>query len=83
MLSQLGGTKGKGIDSWVYHCGSDAEIASLFVTLRDLGIPFQGAEGGWPPAEIFALLREKGLLHGSFQEAVFGGPKAGWTVRER
>lgn len=83
MLSHLGGERGKGVKTWVYRCGSDHEIASLFATLRDLGVPFQGAASGWPPAEIFALLREKGLLRGPFQEALFGGPKAGWTVRGR
>ena len=83
MLSDLGGHCGRGKGQWLYECGDDRQVASLFAALRDLDVPFQGAESGWPPAEVFALFRERGLLQGPFLEAVCCGPKAGWSVRER
>ncbi len=82
-LAALGGRDLGREGQWAYAYGDEAELTRLFAALRDIGVPFQGGESGWPPAELFAVLREKGTLQGSFLEAVFGGPSHGWTVRQR
>lgn len=82
LLLSLGG-KASGDGLYVYQCGNDLDMAILFEKLRDHGVAFQGGQSGWPPAAIFVRLREKGLLRDPFQEAVFGGPKRGWILREK
>jgi hypothetical protein len=52
------------------------ELARVLAALRDLGIAFLGSTHGWPPAEVFADLRDKGLVSGAFDEIVFAGPDA-------
>ena len=55
---------------------------ALMQALRDHDIAFAGGSHGWPPAEVFADLRERGLVHGDFDELVFG--HAGTvTIRRR
>src|SRR5690606_4131528 len=54
---------------------SAGQLPALFGTLRDLGVGFAGGTHGWPPAEIFAELREKSLVEGPFDEVVFSGPE--------
>jgi hypothetical protein len=83
ILSKLGGRKTNKQSQWTYDSLDDNHLASLLAALRDAGVPFEGGSGGWPPAEVFAHLRERGLLQGRFLEAVFRGPKLGWIVRER
>ena len=82
ILLTLGGREGRD-GLYVYQCGNDLDMASLFQKLRDHGVAFQGGQSGWPPAAIFTRFREKGLLQGPFQEAVFGGHKRGWILREK
>jgi len=82
MLLPLGGHESKE-GFWVCECRDETDMAALFGKLRDNGVAFQGGQSGWPPAAIFTLLRGKGSIQGPFQEAVFGGPKAGWIIRER
>lgn len=48
--------------------------AALLQLLRDHGIAFGGATDGWPPAEVFADMRERGLVQGNFDEITFSGP---------
>ena len=83
ILSKLGGRQSKKQSQWTYHPPDNNHLASLLGALRDAGVPFEGGAGGWPPAEVFAHLRQRGLLQGRFLEAVFRGPKLGWIVRER
>lgn len=47
---------------------------ALLQLLRDHGIAFGGATSGWSPAEIFADLRQRGLVQGDFEEISFAGP---------
>lgn len=56
--------------------------AALLQTLRDQGVAFAGGAHGWTPAEVFADMRERGLLHGAFDEVVFNRPGA-VTIRSR
>jgi hypothetical protein len=59
----------------------DAQVR-LLQLLRDNGVAFAGGAHGWPPAEVFADLRDRGLVHGEFEELVFNRPGSS-TVRTR
>jgi hypothetical protein len=52
----------------------DQELARLMSQLRDMGVGFGGAPHGWPPAEVFVVLRDRGLVAGTFEEVTFAGP---------
>lgn len=79
-LAHLGG-KLTG-DEWGLVAASETEIAALFDTLRNHGALFQADEAGWPPAAIFELYREKGLLSGRFHEVYFRRNDQGWSIYE-
>ncbi|WP_369978595.1 hypothetical protein [Xanthomonas bundabergensis] len=51
----------------------DAEKAKAFHALRDLGLAF-AAGREWCPADVFAYLRDKGLLSGPFLRIAWTGP---------
>lgn len=80
-LAYLGGEFTK--DEWILMARGETEIAALFDILRTHGVPFGGAAHGWPPAAIFELYREKGLLTGNYREILFYGPDRGWEIYER
>ncbi len=61
-----GGTLQRGV-------GDDDEKARLFTALRDCGIAFSDGRE-WCPAEVFAWLRERGLLAGAFLRIAWQGP---------
>ncbi|WP_152027160.1 hypothetical protein [Stenotrophomonas maltophilia] len=61
-----GGTLQRGV-------GDDDEKARLFIALRDCGIAFSDGRE-WCPAEVFAWLRERGLLAGTFLRIAWQGP---------
>ena len=75
-LDWLGGT-------WTFESqDGEASLAEVFAVLRDLGIAFEGAPSGWPPAEIFADLRDRGFITGSYRDLTFRGPGA-WEISEQ
>jgi hypothetical protein len=51
-----------------------SDMPRVLTSLRDFGIAFAGGQHGWPPAEIFADMRDKGLVAGDFWEITFRGP---------
>jgi hypothetical protein len=51
-----------------------SELPVLLTQLRDAGFAFVGGSAGWPPAEVFAVMRENGEVVGQFTELVFVGP---------
>ncbi|MDR6673669.1 hypothetical protein [Xanthomonas sp. 1678] len=60
-------------DAWLLQVADDAHKATAFAALRALGVAFaDGRE--WSPAEVFAHLRERGLLSGAFLRIVWTGP---------
>jgi len=74
-LEALGGRE-KRLDHqtvWVLDAADNSSLGTLLGTLRDLGVSFVGGPAGWPPAEIFDDLREKGFVKGEFQEIIWGG----------
>jgi hypothetical protein len=66
----------KAADASYRIAASDAQQHVLLQALRDGGFAFAGGSHGWPPAEIFADMRERGLVHGDFEEIVFRQPGA-------
>lgn len=68
---------------WILEVQNDIGVAALFDTLRNHGVLFGGAAHGWPPAELFELYREKGLLSGPYREVLFRGVGLGWSIYER
>ncbi len=58
---------------WRLPYDDESELAELMSSLRDAGFAFGGAPHGWPPAAVFAHLREKGLIEGRYVEVVSTG----------
>ncbi len=76
-LDWLGGT-------WSFESqDGETSLASVFAVLRDLGIAFEGAPAGWPPAAIFADLRERGLITGPYRELTFRGGPGAWEISDQ
>ena len=67
---------------WVIRVSNEQKIGKIMGQLRDMGVLFAGGPAGWPPAEVFDELREKGLVKGEFKEIVWLGPDR-WFVRVR
>lgn len=60
----------------------DHELAKKLHHLNRLGFLFVGEPAGWPPAEIFDHIREKGLLREKFREISWRSP-GDWFVVQR
>lgn len=54
--------------------GDDIGKARLFAGLRDLGVAFSAGRE-WCPAEVFAWLRDRGLLEGPCLRIAWTGPQ--------
>lgn len=84
VLATLGGhrTQVDGRTAWEITAADEAALAAVLEQLRDLGALFLSEPAGWPPAAIFAELRSRGLVHGSYQEVAWRGPGQ-WFVFTR
>ena len=49
-------------------------LAAAFSQLQRLQFPFGDASGGWPPATVFAQLRDEGMVHGSITAVSWSSP---------
>lgn len=59
---------------YVIHTSDDDEKASVFKSIRVLGIPFMGGRA-WSPAEVFEYLRDDlDLISGAFECIVWTEP---------
>src|ERR1041385_907117 len=67
---------------WILEFKDELQEADLLSDLNEIGFLFVGGTAGWPPAEIFAYLREKGLVSGRFTEVTWLG-SGKWTTRIR
>lgn len=67
---------------WHLAYGPRSQLPGILSILRDEGFAFAGAPSGWPPAEVFADLRNKGLTSGTFNEIIWSGPDQP-SIRER
>lgn len=88
-LRQIGG-RPSSIGFWIFRVenrsrwtfpGGDDAMAPVLTALRDLGLALVGAGPGWHPGGIFELLREKGLVTGSYRKIEWHAP-GDWVVRE-
>lgn len=72
-LAALGFAAAAQPDAWLLQVADDAHKAAAFAALRALGVAFaDGRE--WCPAEVFAHLRDSGLLSGTFLRIAWSGP---------
>jgi hypothetical protein len=53
---------------------SKQTLAAVLSQLQRLQVPFADAASGWPPAAIFAQLRDEGLVHGSITAVSWSSP---------
>ena len=74
VLKQLGGARSVFGHRWRLRAETDEELARMLAALRDNEFAFAGATSGWPPAEVFSEMRERGLLDGAFAEIVWRAP---------
>lgn len=51
-----------------------SELATILTVLQGLDVPFADAPHGWPPAAVFAQLRDEGLVRGSIRTVAWTGP---------
>ncbi|GMV05486.1 MAG: hypothetical protein AMXMBFR53_17640 [Gemmatimonadota bacterium] len=58
----------------------EAELARFLTALRDAGFAFLVVGHGWYPGDVFADLRDRGLVAGPFQG--FSWTTGGWSVRD-
>lgn len=71
-LLTLGATSSsRGVD---IPFNSKHELAKLLSELQKLQFPFADAMAGWPPAAVFAELRDEGLVHGSITAVSWSSP---------
>lgn len=71
-LAALGATAvSRGID---IPFGSRQELATILTRLQQLQLPFADEMAGWPPAAVFAQLRDEGLVHGSIVAVSWSAP---------
>jgi hypothetical protein len=56
-------------------------LGALLGCLRDLGIAFSYGPG-WHPSAVFADLRDRGAVHGTYREIAWRGP-GDWFITER
>lgn len=61
-------------------CRDRADMARIFMELRDAGFAFVTLPYGWYPGSVFELLREEGLAHGPFTEIAWA--TGGAVLRE-
>jgi hypothetical protein len=50
------------------------ELSKILSLLQSLQIPFADASAGWPPAAVFAQLRDQGLVQGAITTIVWVAP---------
>ena len=67
---------------WILDFKDEKQEADLLSKLNEAKFLFVGQPAGWPPAEIFDDLREKGLVTGMFMEVTWIGPGK-WVTRLR
>ncbi|WOB48245.1 hypothetical protein NYR97_13290 [Xanthomonas hydrangeae] len=50
------------------------ELSEILSLLQSLQIPFADAPAGWPPAAVFAWLRDQGLVQGAITTVAWVAP---------
>jgi hypothetical protein len=74
VASKLGGKKSLFGRKWKCRYTDNSDLATKLTIFRDAQVVFSGGTAGWPPAEVFAYLREQGLTFGSCRQVMWRGP---------
>ncbi|MEA9488315.1 hypothetical protein [Xanthomonas campestris] len=62
-------------DGIVLDVRTPGRLAEMFSLLQSLQLPFADAPAGWPPAAVFAQLREQGRVHGAIITVTWAAPE--------
>ncbi|MCC5087757.1 hypothetical protein [Xanthomonas campestris] len=62
-------------DGFVLDVRTPERLAKMFSLLQSLQLPFADAPAGWPPAAVFAHLREQGRVHGAIITVTWAAPE--------
>jgi hypothetical protein len=60
--------------TWTFPARDDEALGTLLHALRDLGVAFAWEPSGWPPAAVFAHLRDRGLVQGTIKAVTWRAP---------
>lgn len=60
--------------TWTFPARDEQALGTLLHALRDLGVAFAWQPSGWPPAAVFAHLRERGMVHGPIRAITWRAP---------
>jgi hypothetical protein len=74
-LKALGGHKkflSRG--TWTFPAREEQALGALLHELRELGVAFAWERSGWPPAAVFAHLRDRGLVQGPIRAITWRAP---------
>jgi hypothetical protein len=63
--------------------GNESELARILTSLRDEGLPFVQHSHGWEPGDVFADLRERGLVTGTYDAISWSRPGEAVTQEGR
>ena len=59
---------------WTFAGRDEHALGALLHALRDMGVAFAWAPSGWPPAAVFAHLRDRGLVEGRIRAVTWRSP---------
>lgn len=82
MLKNLGGLLDENENIWLIAFEDEKNLAKVLSVLAESRLLFVGGSSGWPPAEIFADLRDRNLVVGNFKEVTWLR-KSEWVVKDR
>ena len=60
--------------TWTFPARDEQALGALLHELRDLGVAFAWQPSGWPPAAVFAHLRDRGMVHGPIRAITWRAP---------
>ena len=60
--------------TWTFPARDDQALGALLHELRDLGVAFAWQPSGWPPAAVFAHLRDRGMVQGPIKAITWRAP---------
>jgi hypothetical protein len=60
--------------TWTFPGRDEPALGTLLNGLRDLGVAFGWEPSGWPPAAIFAHLRDRGVVEGPIKAIAWRAP---------
>jgi hypothetical protein len=60
--------------TWTFPARDEQALGTLLHELRELGVAFAWQPSGWPPAAVFAHLRDRGMVEGPIKAITWRAP---------